>query len=126
MNIRPASTDDLHLSAAAAPLHVPAESTTSARAPGAMTSRTAVNDGYPRGVTSTLRRAVARVQYWVRSLGPYVAIELLLPGGTLIALALWTYRRLRSGAAGTRAIAAPAAPTPNSPPPVCLAPCGQR
>ena len=25
----------------------------------------------------------------LRSLGPYVLIELLLPGGTLVALALW-------------------------------------
>jgi hypothetical protein len=28
----------------------------------------------------------------LRNLGPYAAIELLLPGGTLIALALWVYR----------------------------------
>jgi len=28
----------------------------------------------------------------LRSLGPYAAIELLVPGGTLIALALWVYR----------------------------------
>jgi hypothetical protein len=28
-----------------------------------------------------------------RNLGPYVAVEALLPGGTLIALALWLYRR---------------------------------
>jgi hypothetical protein len=27
-----------------------------------------------------------------RALGPYVAIELLLPGGTLIALLFWLYR----------------------------------
>jgi len=29
---------------------------------------------------------------WTRSLGPYLAIELILPGGSLIALLLWTYR----------------------------------
>jgi hypothetical protein len=29
----------------------------------------------------------------MRQFGPYVAAELLLPGGTLIALALWLYRR---------------------------------
>jgi hypothetical protein len=27
-----------------------------------------------------------------RVLGPYVAIELLMPGGSLLALALWLYR----------------------------------
>jgi hypothetical protein len=27
-----------------------------------------------------------------RSLGPYLAIELLLPGGSLIALLVWLYR----------------------------------
>jgi hypothetical protein len=27
-----------------------------------------------------------------RSFGPYLAIELLLPGGSLIALLLWLYR----------------------------------
>ncbi|HWM41094.1 MAG TPA: hypothetical protein VNP36_01530 [Burkholderiales bacterium] len=35
----------------------------------------------------------------IRKYGPYVAIELLLPGGTLIALALYFFRRAcRSGA----------------------------
>lgn len=28
-----------------------------------------------------------------RALSPYLAVEALLPGGTLIALALWLYRR---------------------------------
>ena len=27
-----------------------------------------------------------------RTLGPYLAIELLLPGGSLVALLLWIYR----------------------------------
>jgi len=27
-----------------------------------------------------------------RSLGPYVAIELILPGGSILALLLWAYR----------------------------------
>ena len=27
-----------------------------------------------------------------RTIGPYVALEILLPGGTLIALLLWLYR----------------------------------
>ena len=35
----------------------------------------------------------------IRKYGPYVAVELLLPGGTLIALALYFFRRAcRSGA----------------------------
>jgi hypothetical protein len=31
-----------------------------------------------------------------RQLGPYAAIELLLPGGSLLAIALWLYRRHRN------------------------------
>jgi hypothetical protein len=30
-----------------------------------------------------------------KSLGPYAAIEILLPGGTLIAIGLWLYRSYR-------------------------------
>jgi hypothetical protein len=29
----------------------------------------------------------------LREFGPYFAAELILPGGTLVALALWLYRR---------------------------------
>jgi hypothetical protein len=36
---------------------------------------------------------VGRVIVLVRSLGPYAAIELLLPGGSLLALLYWWYRR---------------------------------
>ena len=32
-----------------------------------------------------------------RSLGPYLAVELILPGGSIVALLLWTYRH-RAGA----------------------------
>jgi hypothetical protein len=28
----------------------------------------------------------------LRSLGPYLAVELVLPGGSIVALLLWTYR----------------------------------
>lgn len=28
----------------------------------------------------------------LRGLGPYLALELILPGGSLLALALWLYR----------------------------------
>jgi hypothetical protein len=31
----------------------------------------------------------------LRALGPYIAIELLLPGGSLVALVLWLYRRYK-------------------------------
>lgn len=36
---------------------------------------------------------LARGLVGLRQLGPYAAIELILPGGSLIALALWLYRR---------------------------------
>jgi hypothetical protein len=29
----------------------------------------------------------------VRALGPYAAVELLLPGGSVVAVLLWLYRR---------------------------------
>ena len=29
----------------------------------------------------------------VRQFGPYAAVELLVPGGSLIAVAMWLYRR---------------------------------
>jgi hypothetical protein len=35
---------------------------------------------------------IARVPALLRSLGPYAAIELLLPGGSVIALLIWLYR----------------------------------
>jgi hypothetical protein len=35
---------------------------------------------------------IPRVASSLRALGPYAAIELLLPGGSLIALSLWVYR----------------------------------
>jgi hypothetical protein len=39
-----------------------------------------------------------------RSFGPYLAIELLLPGGSLLALLLWLYRSYaRSPNSATRA-----------------------
>ena len=37
----------------------------------------------------------------LRSLGPYLLIELLLPGGTLIALALWLTQHFKRGATST-------------------------
>ena len=43
------------------------------------------------------RLKLARVAALVRDLGPYAAIELLLPGGSRIALGLWLYSRHKSG-----------------------------
>jgi len=37
-----------------------------------------------------------------RELGPYAAVELLLPGGSVVAVLLWLYRRYRR-AEGERA-----------------------
>ena len=37
-------------------------------------------------------RAVEWMLRQFRSLGPYLAIELILPGGSIVALLLWTYR----------------------------------
>ena len=34
----------------------------------------------------------------LRELAPYAAIELLLPGGTVIAILCWLYRRRRTAA----------------------------
>jgi hypothetical protein len=42
---------------------------------------------------SRLAAWVVRIAVMLRKLGPYAAIEILLPGGTLMALLLWLYRR---------------------------------
>jgi hypothetical protein len=48
----------------------------------------------PRHLLSRQLHALGEV---VRSLGPYAAIGLLLPGGSLIALLLWLYRHYAPG-----------------------------
>ena len=50
---------------------------------------------------------VDRLFVLVRSLGPYAAIELLLPGGSMLALLYWWYRQrvsrmLRASEAASR------------------------
>jgi hypothetical protein len=55
-------------------------------------------DGAPEGrsgssVVMTLFNASIKA---ARSLGPYLLIELLVPGGSLVALALWWYRTMRA------------------------------
>jgi hypothetical protein len=42
---------------------------------------------------------IDRVSALLRGLGPYAAIELLLPGGSIIALLIWLCRRRASVAA---------------------------
>ena len=54
-------------------------------------------------------KAVEWILRQLRSLGPYLAIELLLPGGSIVALLLWTYRH--RAAHRTAAHEAPALPT---------------
>ena len=39
---------------------------------------------------------IARLPALLRGLGLYAAIELLLPGGSLIALLVWLYRTVRA------------------------------
>jgi hypothetical protein len=41
----------------------------------------------------TLVRWLARGVAGLRDVAPYAAIEIILPGGSLIALILWLYRR---------------------------------
>jgi hypothetical protein len=36
--------------------------------------------------------SLMKILAWARALGPYAAIELLMPGGSLIALLLWVCR----------------------------------
>jgi hypothetical protein len=43
------------------------------------------------------RLRIARLIALLRDVGPYAAIELLLPGGSLLALGLWLYSRHKSG-----------------------------
>ena len=42
---------------------------------------------------------LARIAAVSRAVGPYLALELLLPGGSLIALWLWLYRAQSHGVA---------------------------
>lgn len=53
-------------------------------------------------MTSTQPDWIARLTTLMRALGPYAAIELLLPGGSLIALSLWIFRHRERLAAAVR------------------------
>jgi hypothetical protein len=45
-----------------------------------------------RGLARTVGRTTRLSVAGLRELGPYTAIALVLPGGSLIALALWSFR----------------------------------
>ena len=46
-----------------------------------------------RGARRDSYMNAARVKDILRSFGPYVTLELFVPGGTMIALLLWLFRR---------------------------------
>jgi hypothetical protein len=41
----------------------------------------------------TLSRAFRTVRRWIQGIGPYLVVEIVMPGGTLIALLMFLYRR---------------------------------
>jgi hypothetical protein len=47
------------------------------------------------GLAASRVPMLARALAALRALAPYAAIELLLPGGSLVALVLWLYRRYK-------------------------------
>src|ERR1700739_1866188 len=54
------------------------------------------------GETAASGTLAASLYRLLRAVGPYLAIELLLPGGSVIALLLWLHRRLHRSAAHTQ------------------------
>jgi len=50
----------------------------------------------------TIVNSLLFLRRWAQALGPYLLLELLLPGGTLLALTLFLYRngKLGAGAVG--------------------------
>jgi hypothetical protein len=50
----------------------------------------------------TIINSLLFLRRWAQALGPYLLLELLLPGGTLLALTLFLYRngKLRVGGMG--------------------------
>jgi hypothetical protein len=50
---------------------------------------------------SDLTAKLATLGWLLRKVGPYLAIEILMPGGTLIAIALFLYRRRNAAPDGT-------------------------
>jgi hypothetical protein len=64
------------------------------------------NATYIRSMLLPRPHWIMRLPSLLRALGPYAAIELLLPGGTLIAIAVWAIRQRWSSAARARRAAA--------------------
>jgi hypothetical protein len=61
------------------------------------------NRKHPAGSAPALRKLsayVACVVSKLRKLAPYAAIELFLPGGSMIALLLWLFRRQKANRLG--------------------------
>ncbi len=118
MNIPLASTEPVNVSDATSPMPY------SAQQP--LDASDAVNDGRWRNWSGMLRSGVARIQHWLGSLGPYVAIELILPGGTIIALALWAFRRRRAALDRKISTSTEVAPAKLRASLHCVTPCTQR
>jgi len=57
--------------------------------------------GYPRRIPGPrkLRAFVAAVVPKLRDIAPYALMELVLPGGSVMALLLWLYRRQKKSSA---------------------------
>jgi hypothetical protein len=75
-------------------------------------SRLMPNGGRPARTPAApwrLRAYAAAVFAKLRDLAPYAAIELILPGGSLLALSLWFYRRYKKAEAlsGSRVATGP-------------------
>ena len=76
---------------------------------------------------------LARLTALLRGLGPYAAIELLLPGGSVIALLIWLYRH-RTNVGKRRHVFPPPSARPAAviresigiPPPLSLSPFVMR
>lgn len=57
----------------------------------------------------TLTEAARALREVAQKLGPYLMLELFLPGGTLLAIGLYLYRRRKASGAGAAGALAPAA-----------------
>lgn len=53
-----------------------------------------------QSVQSDLMRKLQALAWVLRKAGPYIALEILMPGGTLLALLLFLYRRQHSAPDG--------------------------
>jgi hypothetical protein len=57
-----------------------------------------VLDAQPRAVPRTVGAHMAVIVAILRKLAPYAAIELIMPGGSVMAVLLWLYRRQKKTA----------------------------